>query len=167
MDRDAARRAVINLTRQSAATWQRVSRETFPGETTIETTNTLYRFKDGVFFGRAPKTSASDAAAWESPPSMAGVELIGFLADEDGLWSLSPRWRPGSLAVLCRPGDRAAALDDGAFLLTSPTATCTIQRPGRAGASRGASAISRGGPLLVRRPAPLSMTRLQPRPAPR
>jgi hypothetical protein len=186
MDRDAAEKALVRLARQSAATWQRIRGQTFRGDTTIETANTLYRFKDGVFAGRAPRlapvTEAMDLddtlidPAWESPPGMAGLELIGFLADEEGLWSLSPRWRPGALAVMWRRADAAGSSgrpegkDDG-FTLTSPTLACTIERPrevpppNRSIPERSdVFTVPSRRPPTVRRPAPDSMTRLQPVP---
>ena len=159
MDREAAEKALIKLARQSAATWRCVRGEAFLGHTTIETANTLYRFQDGVFSGRAPKV-ASTMPAWESPPNMKGVELIGFLADEGGLWSLSPRWRPGALAVI--------TTNDQAFTLTSPTLSCTIERPSRplrkTPRRSDVFAVPGSAPPTVRRPAPPSMTRLQPAP---
>ena len=161
MDRAAAEKALIKLAKQTAATWQRVRGEAFLGDTTVETANTLYHFKDGVFAGRAPKPAAGQTPAWESPPNMKGVELIGFLADEGGLWSLSPRWRPGALAVI--------TTNDRAFTLTSPTLSCTIERPSRplrkTPRRSDVFAVPGAVPPTVRRPAPPSMTRLQPAPA--
>jgi hypothetical protein len=160
MDHDAARKALVKLAKQSATTWRSVRGETFLGDTTVETGNTLYRFKDGVFSGRAPKPAAGEAPAWESPPSMVGVELIGFLADEGGLWSLSPRWRFGALAVI--------TTNNNAFTLTSPTLACTVERPApplrTAPASSDVFAVPSSRPPTVRRPAPPSMTRVQPAP---
>ena len=156
MDRQAAEKALIKLAKQTAATWQRVRGEAFLGDVTIETGNTLYTFKDGVFSGRAPKPAAGNAPAWESPPNMKGVELIGFLADEGGLWSLSPRWRSGALAVI--------TTNEKAFTLTSPTLACTIERPERplreAPERSGVFVVPSSRPPTVRRPAPPSMTRI-------
>jgi hypothetical protein len=150
---DRAREALIKIAKQSAATWQSVRAESFPGDTVVETANTLYRFKDGVFSGRARKPAPGELTAWESPRSMSGVELIGFLAYEGGLWSLSPRWRPGALAVI--------TTNEKAFTLTSPTLACTIQSPPpEPPATRSVFNV----PPTVRRPAPPSMTRLQPAP---
>jgi len=149
MDREAAQRALLKLAKQAASTWQQARGEMFRGDTTIETANTVYRFKDGVFSGRAPKPKTNEAPAWESPPSMTGIELIGFLANEDGLWSLSPRWKAGALAVM--------TTKVAAFNLTSPTFRCVIEAPARA-------TLPPKPPPTVRRPAPPSMTRLQPAP---
>lgn len=161
MDRGSAEKALIKLARQTATTWRCIRGEAFVGETTIETANTIYRFEDGVFSGRAPRVAKNTAPAWESPANMKGVELIGFLADEGGLWSLSPRWRPGSLAVI--------TTNDQAFTLTSPTVACTIQRPARplrqAPERSDVFMVPGSAPPTVRRPAPPSMTRLQPAPA--
>jgi hypothetical protein len=90
---------------------------------------------------------------------MAGLELIGFLADEEGLWALSPRWRTGAFAVICRPGAKA----EEAFMLTSQTVSCMIT-PRAPSLPR--VQIYPSPPPSVRRPAPPSMTRLRPFPAP-
>jgi hypothetical protein len=160
MDREAAEKALVQLAERSAATWLRVRGEAFVGDTTIETANTVYRFKDGVFSGRAPRPlSNQEQLAWESPPTMAGVELIGFMADEGGLWSLSPRWRSGALAVITTKVK--------AFTLTSPTLSCTIERPDPVRTIPERSDVfdvPTKRPPTVRRPAPPSMTRLQPVP---
>jgi hypothetical protein len=157
MEREAAERALVRLARQSAATWVKVRGEAFLGETTIATDNTIYRFKDGVFSARARGGSAGPGGpAWESPANMQGLELVGFLADEGGLWSLSPRWRPGALAVMWRLG---ADLHQP-FTLTSPTRRCVVDRPASEPAPHGA----RPAPTL-RRPAPPSMTRMNASPA--
>jgi len=157
MDRQAAEKALVTLAKQTAATWQQVRGEAFLGDTTIETANTVYQFKDGVFSGRAPKPAPGEAPAWESPPRMKGVELIGFLADEGGLWSLSPRWREGALAVI--------TTHEKAFTLTSPTLACAIvrrERPLRAAPERSdVFSVPSARPPAVRRPAPPSMTRVQ------
>lgn len=157
MDRWTAEKALIRLARQSAATWRSVRGAAFLGEITIQTGNALYHFKDGVFSGRALKPKNGDLPAWESPPEMQGVELIGFLADESGLWSLSPRWRPGALAVM-------SSSKDG-YRLTSATLACTIVRPEAplrtAPAGSDVFDVPGSRPPTVRRPAPPSMTRLQ------
>ncbi len=148
MDREAAEKALIKLARQSAATWQRVRGEAFLGTATIETANTVYRFADGILVSRTSKTADASASSVDVPR----VELIGFLTKEDGLWSLSPRWRSGALAVITTKGR--------AFTLTSPTLSCTIERaaPERSDVFR----VPGTAPLSVRRPAPPSMTRLLP-----
>jgi len=161
MDREAAEKALIKLARQTATTWRCIRGEAFLGETTIETANTVYRFENAVFSGRARRVAGVATPAWESPPNMKGVELVGFLADEGGLWSLSARWRPGALAVI--------TTNDRAFTLTSPTFACTIERPARRSRpelldSARADVFMASPPPTVRRPAPPSMTRLQPAP---
>ncbi len=161
MDRELARKALIKLTNQTAAAWRSVRGEAFVGETTFETSNALYHFTDGVFSARAPKPAPGAAPEWESPPNMKGAALIGFLADENGLWSLSPRWRPGALAVITSRTDR--------FTLTSSTLSCTMHRPKRSLRATPVSSdtfqVPGTTPPTVRRPAPPSMTRLQPAPA--
>ncbi|MBX3218805.1 MAG: hypothetical protein KF850_42760 [Labilithrix sp.] len=159
MDRGAAEKALVKLATQTAATWQRVRGEAFLGETILETGNTLYRFVDGVLSARAPRPARADQAPeWASPLSMKGVVLLGFLADAGGLWSLSPGWRPGSLAVITTNAQ--------ALTLTSPTVACTISRPERSRAETAARSSQPAAPATppptVRRPAPPSMTRLQP-----
>ncbi|MCW5837436.1 MAG: hypothetical protein KIS78_33900 [Labilithrix sp.] len=155
MDRAAAEKALVKLAAQTAATWQRVRGEAFLGETILETANTVYRFVDGVFSARAPRARAGQAPAWESPPAMNGVLLLGFLSDDGGLWSLSPGWRSGSLAVI--------TTNTHALTLTSPTLACTIARPEPHVAARRSSGslAPASPPPTVRRPAPPSMTRLQ------
>jgi hypothetical protein len=125
MDRQAAEKALIHLARQSAVTSKGVRGKAFAGNVLLETDNTLYRFIDGVFSARASRTrgASNTPPAWESPPAMAGLELIGFLAAEDGLWSLSATHRPGALAVMRRYNSSSA---DRPFTLTSPTNACTI-----------------------------------------
>jgi len=160
MDREVASEPLIKLAEQSAATWRRVRGEAFAGETMVETGNTLYRFIDGVFSARAAK-SPGGWPAWESPAHLIGVELIGFLADEGGFWSFSPRWREGSLAVIATKGKT--------FTLTSPTRACRFERPARslrkAPDRSDVFNVPGSRPLEVRRPAPPSMTRIQLAPA--
>lgn len=159
MDREAAERALVKIAKQSAfgtsplATWRHLRGEAFRGETTIETANTLYRFIDGVFAARARRPLPGQVAPWESPPAMRGVELIGFLSNEGGLWSLSPRWRDGAWAVLTTP--------HASFTLTSPTLSCTIARPP---STKNVLTAPPTQPPTVRRPAPPSMTKLQTAP---
>jgi hypothetical protein len=133
MDRHAAEQALIKLAKHSFAAWQRIRGKAFLGHAVVETSNTLYRFEDGVLRGRASKASIKDGAIlWELPPAMEGLELIGFLGDEGGPWSLSPWWRPGSLAVLWAHGKSAEEPekpgDMDAFTLTSPTEAFRIDR---------------------------------------
>jgi hypothetical protein len=160
MDRAAAEKALIKLTNQTATAWRSVRREAFVGTTILETDNALYCFEDGVFSGRAPKPAIGESPAWVSPPNMKGAALIGFLADEGGLWSLSPRWRAGSLAVICGSNER--------FTLTSGTHSCTIERPERplrpAPVRSDVFDVPGTHPPTVRRPRPPSMTRLQSAP---
>lgn len=157
IDRGAAEKALVKLATQTAATWQRVRGDAFLGETILETGNTLYRFVDGVFSARAPRPAAGQAPAWAPTPSMKGVQLLGFLSDEGGLWSLSPGWRSGSLAVITTHAH--------ALTLTSPTLACTIARPDPsrhdAAPRSPRPAAPAAPPPTLRRPAPPSMTRLQ------
>ena len=106
---------------QSAAVWHALGAQTFPGELSVATDNSIYRFKNGVFLSRAKKPARS----FDCPRTMRALRLVGFLHDEGGLWSLSPRWREGAHAVLWKPGSTDAA----SFILTSPTSSFTIDEP--------------------------------------
>ena len=161
MEREvAALEPLIRLAERSAATWRQVRGEAFAGETTIETRNTVYRFEDGLLVGRTTK-SRRGSADWNSSLATQKVELIGFLADEGGFWSFSPRWREGALAVM--------TADEKRFLLTSPTCACAIDRPRlplRSVPERSdVFHVPGSRPPVVRRPAPPSMTRIQLAPA--
>ena len=54
---------------------------------------------------------------------MQGLVLVGFVADEGGLRSISPRFRPGAHAVLWNP----ASLEANAFVVTSEVLSFTIE----------------------------------------
>lgn len=147
------------LARQSAATWNAMAAEAFRGEVKLETANTIYRFIDGCFASSAQKPSRS----FEWSDALRSVRLIGFLAYEDGLWSLSPRWRSGSLAVFWRPD----AIEDRSIILTSATIAFALDAPPvhLARKSITISGVVRkpeSSPPTLRRPAPPSMTRLLP-----
>lgn len=161
MDRVASLQPIVALAEHSATIWRHVRGEAFAGTATFETANTVYRFVDGVFAGRMDRREPAKTPAWDTSPSLAGVELIGFFANEGGFWSFSPKWRAGSLAVFVT---RAKT-----FTLTSPTRAYRMARP--SGPVRAAPEQSdvfdrpRSRPVAVRRPAPLSMTRIQAIPA--
>ena len=135
---------VAKLAPMSADGWHALAAQIFPGELSLATENTVYRFKGGVFQGRAAK----HARSFDCPRSMRALRLIGFLHDEGGLWSLSPRWREGSHAVLWQPGET----DEQSFLLTSPTHEFTLEEP----AARPAHSVN----IAIRRPLPASTTRI-------
>ncbi len=135
---------LAKLAPMSAGGWHALGAQIFPGELSLATANTVYRFKNGVFHGRARK----DARTFEHPRSMHALRLIGFLYDEGGLWSLSPRWREGAHAVLWRPGET----DEQSFLLTSPTRELTREES----APRAARSVN----IAIRRPLPASTTRI-------
>jgi hypothetical protein len=149
---------LAKLARQSAATWNAMAAEAFRGEAKFETANTIYRFIDGVFASSAQKPSRS----FEYPDALRGIRLIGFLAYENGLWSLSPRWREGVLAVFWRTG----GVDERSFIVTSATVAFSLTAP-PAPPKRPVS-VSRivrrpeSLPPTLRRPAPPSMTRILP-----
>jgi hypothetical protein len=150
---------LVKLARQSAATWNAMAAEAFRGEAKFETANTIYRFIDGVFASSAQKPSRS----FDYPDALRGIRLIGFLAYENGLWSLSPRWRSGSLAVFWRPG----ASDERSIIVTSATVAFALEAP-PARPSKKIVSISgivrkpESRPPTLRRPAPPSMTRILP-----
>lgn len=149
---------LVKLARQSAATWNAMAAEAFRGEARFETANTIYRFIDGVFASAAHKPARS----FDYPEALRGIRLIGFLAYEDGLWSLSPRWRAGSLAVFWRVG----GMDERSFIVTSATVGFSLSAP--AEPPRKIVSISgivrkpESRPPTLRRPAPPSMTRMHP-----
>src|SRR5690606_5014284 len=105
----------VKLAPQSVAAWDALRAETFAGEASLHTGNSVYRFRDGVFVSRSAKGSSAPS----SPASMSGLRLIGFLVHEDGLWSLSSRYVPGAPAVLVRPEARLEAVDEGSYMVTS------------------------------------------------
>ena len=135
---------LAKLAPMAAGGWHALGAQMFPGELSLATTNTVYRFKNGVFQGRARK----NARTFECPKAMRALRLIGFLHDEGGLWSLSPRWREGAHAVLWQPGET----DEQSFVLTSPTRELTLEE-------RGPSA-ARSVNIAIRRPLPASTTRI-------
>jgi hypothetical protein len=153
------KKMLLKLARQSAATWNAMAAEAFRGEAKFETANTIYRFIDGVFASSAQKPSLS----FDHPDALHGIRLIGFLTYENGLWSLSPRWRSGSLAVFWRPG----AADERSVIVTSATVAFSLEAPA-ARPTRQSVSISgvvrrpESRPPTLRRPAPPSMTRLLP-----
>jgi hypothetical protein len=110
---------LVALARRSAETWRACG--AFRGEATVETANTVYRFHDGGFVSRARKPER----AFEAPRAMRRLVLIGFLGDEDGLRSFSPRFRPGAHAVLWDPSGAA----EEAFILTSEVVDFAIETP--------------------------------------
>lgn len=112
---------LAKLAPMSAASWHALGARLFPGELSLATDNSVYRFKNGIFLSRAKK----NARSFECPKSMRALRLIDFVHDEGGLWSLSPRWRAGAHAVLWKPGE----IDEQSFVLTSPTSDFTLEEP--------------------------------------
>ena len=148
---------LARLAPQSAATWHALGSQSFPGESSLETTNGLYRFRNGVFISRARRPSRS----FDAPKHLRSVRLIGFLADEGGFWSLSPRFRPSAHAVLWKPGD----CDAKSFVLTSPCVSIVIEDPEPTPWSRPSGVQARrplARPPSIRELEPPSMTRLHP-----
>lgn len=144
---------LVKLAMQSAATWHALGPRIFPGEMTVETASSVYRFSAGLLVGR---TRSGDTSL---PSTMRDLRLIGFLAEEEsGLYSFSPRFREGAHAVLWKP-DPSVALDESAFILTSPARSATVEDPRRATPASGVMRVSRARPV-VPRPHASSVTRL-------
>lgn len=121
--RDAPLRFLSQLAPDSANAWHTLGGSAFPGELSIDTGNSVYRFHNGVFTSRAKRPERF----FDAPKAMRGTRLIGFLHEDDegDLWSLSPCWRPGAHAVLWRVGGTDAA----SFILTSPTRSFALEEP--------------------------------------
>lgn len=159
MDRRAS--FLVKLARQSAATWHALCAQAFAGEATIETENTIYRLKDGIFVSRQKKP----AGPLETAEAMKGARLLGFLWDEGGLFSISPRWRKGALAVFWRPGPEKGEVDPKSIVLTSATSAFVRTDPEpqpwvRPNTGSHSNIRRRGRPPTLRRPQPPSMTRV-------
>jgi hypothetical protein len=164
---DGPRSFLATLAREPAAKWVARGATAFAGELSMTTTNSAYRFESGLFLGRARLPARS--FAW--PSALRGARLIGFLAELDGLWSLSPCWREGARAVLLR----ADLCGTDAFILTSPTTSFTLeaQAPARHSEARpedlsaprtappsGVRLRRSARPPSLRRLLPASMTRI-------
>ena len=166
---DGPRSFLASLAPHSADTWMALGPAMFPGELSMATMSGVYRFKNGIFLGRANLS----ARTFEWAKAMRGTRLIGFLADERGLWALSPRWREGTHAVLWKPD----ATDGEPFLITSPTTSFTLEEAESAPEPRRTSMPSASDeappesgvrtrraarPPSIRRPLPPSTTRIHP-----
>ncbi len=159
---------LAELAPMAAGGWLALGTRIYPGELSVATaTARVYRFKNGIFQSRATK----GARSFECPKEMRGLRLIGFLFDEGGMWSLSPRWQPGTHAILWKEG----ATDAQSFLLTSPTNDFTLDEPdpkpsepgpkpipwvSRAPSASGIMLRRAARPPSIRRPLPASMTRI-------
>ncbi len=141
---------LVKLAPSSAHGWLALGSEVFAGKSELETANSVYVFRDGVLVSRAKRRSPSS----ETKASLVGLRLVGFLAEEDRLYALSPRWRPASLGVLFRPSPDAEP-DPKAFVVT--TATVAFGREPAPSGPRLRRAMS---PPSVRTPVPASLTRL-------
>lgn len=161
---------LAQIAAQSASAWHALAARAFPGELSVETDNSVYWFRDSVLVGRSKR--GSDAPA---RPTKRGLKLIGFLANEGGFWSLSPRFRPGSHAVLWSPIASATTNgqpDPASFILTSRTLSATVPDPQPVPwISRSAMAERRSAPHIsgmyaiarpprAMRPDPASATRI-------
>jgi hypothetical protein len=159
---------LADIALMSAGGWHALGAQSYPGELSVATDDGVYRFVNGVFRGHAKEAARS----FELPKTMRGLRLVGFLFDEGGMWSLSPRWRAGSLAVMWKDGE----IDAESFVLTSPTNDFTIDEPdprpsepgpkpipwatARASSPSGIKRRHAARPPSIRRPLPASMTRI-------
>jgi hypothetical protein len=159
---------LADLAPMAAGGWHALGAQTYPGELSVATDEGVYRFVNGVFRGCAKEAARS----FELPKAMRGLRLVGFLFDEGGMWSLSPRWRAGALAVMWKDGE----IDAESFVLTSPTNDFTIDEPdprpsepgpkpipwatARASSPSGIKRRQSARPPSIRRPLPASMTRI-------
>ncbi|MDB5214355.1 MAG: hypothetical protein JWO86_2282 [Myxococcaceae bacterium] len=159
---------LAELAPMAAGGWHALGAQIYPGELSVATDDGVYRFVNGVFLGRAQKA----ARTFERPKAMHGLRLVGFLFDEGGMWSLSPRWQAGAHAVLWRDGE----IDAQSFVLTSPTNDFTIEEPdpkphepgpkptpwatARPSSPSGIKLRRPARPPSIRRPLPASMTRI-------
>jgi hypothetical protein len=148
---------LVQAARHCAAVWQAESARAFVGHGMAQTGNTVYRFRDGVFSGRAQKP----VRAFAVPSAMEGVRLLGFLSLEGGLLAMSTRFRPGACAVLWKAGVR----EKDAFLVTSTVLGWSLTEPEPSPWANPAlpeQAAGRPKPVapFIARPAPPSMTRI-------
>ena len=112
------RRALLHKIASVNGTFDAPSSEVLAGETSVETRNTIYRFRDGLCFavvGRDGKPS-------EKAQAIVGMRLVGWLVG-GAPPRLTRTWEARSCAVLWRPC--ATGEEDGAMALTSPTTELT------------------------------------------
>jgi hypothetical protein len=167
--RDAPLRFLSQMASRSVETWRTLGQSAFPGELSLATDNSVYRFRNGMFVSRAKKP----ARFFDAPKAMRGMLIVGFLHEDDegDLWTLETEWRLGSHAVLWRAGGTDAA----SFILTSPTASFTLEEPEPKPQPEPIPWVARRNPshsgIIQRRiarppsfrmPLPPSMTRLHP-----
>lgn len=150
---------LVKLARQSASTWTALAAQAFRGEASLETSNTIYRFRDGMFVSCATKPSQ----VFTAPEGLRDLRLVGFLAYENGLWSLSPRWRQGAAAVFWRAG----GVDERSFIVTSATVSWVLEAPASVSERERvpiSGVVRRMGsrPPTLRPPTRESMTRVLP-----
>jgi hypothetical protein len=162
------RTLLAELAPMAAGGWQALGAQIYPGELSLATDDGVYRFKNGIFQSRA----RTAARSFECPKEMRGLRLIGFLFDEGGMWSLSPRWQAGAHAAMWRDGET----DGDSFVLTAATTDFTLDEPDPKPSQPGPKPTpwatrpppSQSGIMLrriarppsIRRPLPPSMTRI-------
>lgn len=141
---------LLRLAPCSATIWDAAARRAFPGEASLETAHTVYRFKEAGFVSRLKKPARS----FDAPKGMRGLRLLGFLVDEGGFWSLSTRWSEGAHAVLWRPPTEGTI---ATFSITSPSASFVAEEPEPALDARKSGRTSGIHPVAPKRPPTLRM----------
>src|SRR5262245_32244238 len=113
---DDRRQRLKALVTRSAEAWASVaSPARFGGESRVETRNTVYQFNDGVCYAVTRR-----GGEWrESPTSLIGMRLIGWIMPADADAGLLDRWRPGAYAVLHKPAE--PGMTTATVALTSAT----------------------------------------------
>ena len=117
--RDAPLRFLAEIAPRGAHVWRDLGKADYRGDIGLATDNSTYRFHDGVFVSRAKRPQTF----FDSPRSMRGLVLVGFLSEDDAhdRWVLATEWRAGAHAVFWRVG----GADATSFVLTSPTSSFT------------------------------------------
>ena len=123
--RDAPLRFLAQLAAKggepAATAWRELGNTAYRGDIGIATGNSTYRFRDGVFVSRAKRPQTF----FDSPRSMHGLLLVGFLSEDDARdrWVHAVAWRAGSHAVFWR----TTGVDATCFVLTSPTSSFDLE----------------------------------------
>jgi hypothetical protein len=94
----------------------------FDGETRVETRNTVYRLKDGVCIHVSQKDQRGAGARTD----VVGMRVVGWLLPGGAPATVVHAWRPGTYAVLWRPGGKPS--DATTFALTSATVAFVAER---------------------------------------
>jgi hypothetical protein len=143
---DPRKQFLLDTAETARATWLALGLEIFAKEMHLETSNTVYRFLDGICY-----TVTKKGMFTRKRGDAAGLRLIGWLVEEEsGALALSLHPHRGAAAVLWRPQSEGEA----AFVLTSATLTLAKSHRderGEAAAARAAQARRRPDPQSVAR----------------